>query len=178
MAMIGHVEFGEVFTKMAKEFWFPKPLGRVSVACKALNKLVVEITTATGGLIKRQFSAVLFDEYMNKYMVLIVDEMNTQLASSKPLAQSLPSAAAADVNAGKTSWQKDSFGIDPELEEMRSALSDGASGTLKWLASVAQQYALYFLSVLLETEMKAGISKKITAAKAANEVLVFHDLVK
>ena len=110
-------------------------------------------------------------------MVLIVDEMNTQLASSKPLAQSLPSAAAADVNAGKTAWQKDPFGIDRDLDGMRSALSDGALSTLKWLASTAQEYALYFLNVLTEPELKTGITKKFTAAKAANTMLKFNDLI-
>jgi len=66
--------------------------------------LVATITTACNTLVRDNFSAVLFDEYMGKYENITVDQINAQLGNNKPLASAIPSLGTTDVMVGKTAW--------------------------------------------------------------------------
>jgi len=176
MAMTGHVEFEEVFQKLAKEFWFEKPLKRVSTPFKSLLALVASIMTACSSLFHAKSSAVLFDEYAEKYENIVVDEINAQMGSNKPLAQAVPAVGSTDVLAGKTAWQKDPYLQDRTLDTMRTTLTPGAKDTLNWLCEITQDYALYFIKCLIVASFRTSLIKKITEAKASNKVVIWHEL--
>ena len=176
MAMTGHVEFEEVFQKLAKEFWFEKPLKRVSTPFKSLVTLAGSITTACSSLFHAKSSAVLFDEYAEKYENIVVDEINAQMGSNKPLAQAVPSVGTTDVLAGKTAWQKDPYLQDCSLDTMRIALTPGAKDTLKWLCKIMQDYTLYFIKCLIVAPFRTSLIKKIMEAKASNKIVIWHKL--
>jgi hypothetical protein len=114
-----HLEAWEIFTGLAKELWFEKPLKKISEAFKTLITLVATITTACSTLFRDNFSAVLFDKYIEKYENITVDQINAQLGNNKPLAAALPSNGTTDVMAGRTAWQKDPFQQDRDLDSMR-----------------------------------------------------------
>ena len=97
-----HLEAWDIFTGLAKELWFEKPLKKISESFKTLITLVATIMTACNTLIRDNFSAVLFDEYMEKYENITVDHINAQLGNNKPLASEIPSLGTTDVMAGKT----------------------------------------------------------------------------
>jgi len=157
---------------LAKELWFEKPLNKISEGFKTLNALVSTIDTACSKLICDNFSAVLFDEYIEKYENLTVDQINAQLGANKPLASAIPALGATDVMAGKTAWQKDPYKQDRDLDTTRAALTPRAAETMEWLYNLTQAYVLYFSKNLVEPDLRADITKKISEAKASGNKIV------
>ena len=76
---------------------------------------------------------MLYDECMENYENITVDQINSQLGSNKPLASTIPALGTTNVMVGKTAWQKDLFKRDWNLDPMRDALNEGANDMLNWL---------------------------------------------
>ena len=72
-----YLESWEVFTSLAKELWFDKPLNKISEEFKTLLTLVATISATCSALICDNFSAVLFDKYMENYKNIAVDQINS-----------------------------------------------------------------------------------------------------
>jgi len=134
--------------------------------------------TACNTLVRENFSAVLFDEYMEKYENITVDHINAQLGNNKPLASEIPSLGTTDVMAGKTAWQKDPFKQDRDLDPMREALSPGAKDTLGWFYNLLQSYVLYFMKCLVTPALRASITKRISEARASGRTIIWHTFKK
>ena len=66
---------------------------------------------------------MLYDEHMETYENITVDQIDSQLGSNKQLASVIPALGMTDVMAGKTVWQKDPFKRDEKLNPMRDALN-------------------------------------------------------
>ena len=77
-------------------------------------------------LIRDNCLAVLYDEYMETYENIMVDQINNQLGSNKQLASAIPALGMTDVTAGKTVWQKDLFKCNQNPDPMRDILDEGA----------------------------------------------------
>ena len=62
--------------------------------------MMISATCST--LIRDNFSAMLFDEYMEKFENIMVDQINSQLGTNKPLASAIPDLGATDAMVDKT----------------------------------------------------------------------------
>ena len=174
-----HFESWEVLTSMSKELWFAKPLDKLSDPPKKLAELAKTISTANSSLLKFDFSAVLFDDYMQDYQNIITAFINKQLGSTGVLAAAIPNTGSTnDVLAGKSAWQKDAFLQDEKLNSMRESLTKGAKETLQWLNQLTQSYILYFFSALIRADLRAIIVQRISVFKNTNKIIVWHTLKK
>ena len=62
----------------------------------------------------------------------------------------------------KTAWQKDPFKRDAELDPMRDKLNEAAKEKLDWLFLLTQSCVFYFVKNLVEMELRADITKRIS----------------
>ena len=57
---------------------------------------------------------------------------------------------------------------------MRDASTEGAKDMLNWLFLLTQSYVFYFLKNLVEPELRADITKRISEAKTSNKIVLWH----
>jgi hypothetical protein len=90
------------------------------------------------------------------------------------LASVIPALGATDAMAGKTAWKRDPFKRDQSLDRIRNALNECAKDTLNWLFLLTQSNVFYFVKNLVEPELRADITKRISEANASNKIMLWQ----